>query len=136
MLNKHKLICADWLNGIQIAGDNYYACAFADPPDNIGLKYNGYDDNLPHKDYCELLSKWVKKLISVAGITWFSYNAKYTAVMGKIIHGLTPPDLQKKHMVQIFTFGQYNKHDLGSGYRPMWRLRWPDAPLYPDQIRV
>ncbi|KKN49453.1 hypothetical protein LCGC14_0642900 [marine sediment metagenome] len=137
-VNKHKLICTDWLDGIQVAGDDYYAVAFADPPDNIGVKYDGYDDNLPAKEYFSLLSKWVRKLVEVAGITWFSYNAKWAAEVGTIVNFLvhSTPGLEKRHMVQTYTFYQHNQHDLGNGHRPIWRLRWRDAPLYPNQIRV
>lgn len=134
----HKLICEDWLNGIQVAGDDYYACAFADPPDNIGLEYDEFDDKLDPEDYFGFLETCVNKLANISGITWLSYNAKWTAEVGHIIDRLCNgvPDIEKKHCVQTFTFGQHNKNDLGNGYRPMWRLRWKDAPLYPDQIRV
>ena len=134
----HKLICADWRDSIRMAGDDYYACAFADPPDNLGLEYDGYDDNLPEDEYYLLLHDLVFGLPRIAGITWISYNAKWTAMMGSIVYDLTKcnSSIEKKHCVQIFTFGQHNKHDLGNGYRPTWRLRWPDAPLYPDQIRI
>ena len=135
-VNKHKLICTDWLDGIQVAGDDYYAVAFADPPDNIRAKYDGYDDNLREDEYYDLLFKWISELIKVAGITWFSYNAKWAAEVGTIVNFLvnSTPGLEKKHCVQVFTFGQHNKHDLGSGHRPMWRLRWAGAKLYPKQI--
>lgn len=132
----HKLICTDWMEGLRIAGDDYYACAFADPPDNLGLEYDGYDDNLPEDEYINRLRWLVYGMVKVAGITWISYNAKWTAAMGEIVQSLVPSDLQKKHCIQTFTFGQYNKHDLGNGHRPIWRLRWLNAPLYPDQIRV
>ncbi len=134
----HKLICTDWRDGIQIAGDDYYDAAFADPPDNLGLEYDGYEDNLPEDEYFHLLSHLVIKLVEVAGISWISYSARYVAEMGSIVRSVcnTCPDLEKKHCVQTFSFYQHNKHDLGNGYRPIWRLRWPDAPLYSDQIRV
>ena len=132
----HKLICADWKEGIQMAGDDYYACAFADPPDNLGMEYDGYDDKLSENEYYWFLHNLIHKMIRVAGITWISYNAKWTAQMGEIINGLTPPALQKKHCIQTFTFGQHNSHDLGNGYRPIWRLRWSDSRLYPNQIRI
>lgn len=45
-------------------------------------------------------------------------------------------DVEVKPCVQTFTFGQHRKTDLGNGHRPLWRYRQPDAPLYPDQIKV
>ena len=135
----HKLICADWKEGIQMAGDDYYACAFADPPDNLGLKYDGYDDNLSKDDYYILLKDLVYWMVTVAGVSWISYNSRWTDIMGVIVNDIIKGSsigLEAKHCVQTFTFGQHNKYDLGSGYRPIWRLRWPNAPLYPDQIRI
>ncbi len=141
----HKLICADWLDAgrtafdaAQDVSDGYYACAFADPPDNTGLEYDGYDDNLEPDDYFELLSKWFERLIRITGISWISYNAKWTAEVGAIVRDLcrSAPDLKTRHMIHTYSFGQHNNHDLGGGYRPIWRLRWKDAPLYPDQIRI
>ena len=135
---EHKLICADWMDAIQVVGDDYYACAFADPPDNFGLKYDGYDDNLPEDEYIRLMSEWIRGLIKVSGITWLSYNSKWTSQIGRIVSVIQEhcKGLQTKHCIQTFTFGQHNKNDLGNGYRPLWRLRWPEAPLYPDQIRI
>ena len=52
------------------------------------------------------------------------------------IVGLRAGDLEAKPCVQTFTFGQHNHHDLGNNHRPLLRLRWHDAPLYPDAIRV
>ena len=59
--------------------------------------------------------------------------------MGKIVTeivGLRAGDVEAKPCVQTFTFGQHNHHDLGNNHRPLLRLRWRDAPLYPDAIRV
>jgi hypothetical protein len=44
--------------------------------------------------------------------------------------------LEAKPCVQTFTFGQHCHHDLGNNHRPLLRLRWFDAPLRPDAIRV
>ena len=59
--------------------------------------------------------------------------------MGKIVTeivGLRAGELEAKPCVQTFTFGQHNHHDLGNNHRPLLRLRWREAPLFPDAIRV
>lgn len=111
---------------------------FYDPPDNIGLKYETYDDRLPDREYVFLLDRWVNRFIAHAGIVWISFNSKWTAQMGSIVCNLLEQNegLEFKPCVQTFTFGQHNHHDLGNNHRPLWRLRWNTAPLYPDQIRV
>jgi len=105
---------------------------FADPPDGIGLKYNSYRDICD--GYPEVLRKWIYRFIQHAKTVWLSYNAKWTFEVGKIVTTLT--DVEAKPCVQVFTFGQHNHHDLGNNHRPLLRLRRPDAPLYPDAIRV
>ena len=52
------------------------------------------------------------------------------------IVGLHPGVLEAKSCVQTFTFGQHSHHDLGNNHRPLLRLRWHEAPLFPDAIRV
>lgn len=112
---------------------------FADPPDNIGLKYDSYDDCLPESDYIDLLRKWLQLFTEQSRCVWFSYNAKWWAQVGRIVtelEGCYGRNIEVKPCVQIFTFGQHNHHDLGNNHRPLLRIRWKDAPLYPDAIRV
>jgi hypothetical protein len=112
---------------------------FADPPDNIGLGYSGYKDRLPDDQYVALLRQWLNCFILHAKTVWFSYNARWTFEVGKIILdilGLRAGDVEAKPCVQTFTFGQHCHTDLGNNHRPLLRLRWHDAPLLPDAIRV
>jgi site-specific DNA-methyltransferase (adenine-specific) len=119
--------------------DRRWDTLFADPPDNIGLKYDTYDDNLPDNEYIALLRDWLHTFVEVARCVWFSYNAKWTFHVGRIvteIQGLHGKKLEAKPCVQIFTFGQHRHTDLGNNHRPLIRLRWDDCPLYPDDIRI
>lgn len=135
---KHKLINADCLKVLDKSAATWDTI-FADPPDNIGLGYNGYKDNLAEGDYVKLLREWLECFIYRAQTVWFSYNAKWTFEVGRIIAALvetrTEP-LEAKACVQTFTFGQCRQEDLGNNHRPLIRLRWPTAPLLPDAIRV
>ena len=74
-----------------------------------------------------------------AKTVWFRYNSKWTFEVGKIVTeilGIRCGEVEAKHCIQVFTFGQHNHHDLGNNHRPLLRLRWHDAPLFPDAIRV
>ena len=111
----------------------------ADPPDGIGLGYNSYNDKTTLDEYVTLLRRWLNAFILKARTVWFSYNSKWTFEVGKIVTeivGLRAGDVEAKPCVQTFTFGQHNHHDLGNNHRPLLRLRWRNAPLYPDAIRV
>jgi site-specific DNA-methyltransferase (adenine-specific) len=58
--------------------------------------------------------------------------------MGAIVHTLKAKyhSLEVKPCVQVFTFGQHNNHDFGNNHRPLWRFRWGDGNIYPEQIKV
>ena len=112
---------------------------FADPPDNLDLSYNEYRDRMPDADYIKLLHRWLDAFVLKAKTVWFSYNSRWTFEVGKIVTevvGLRAGNLEAKPCVQTFTFGQHNQNDLGNNHRPLIRLRWWDAPLFPDAIRV
>jgi len=119
--------------------ERHWTCCFADPPDCIGLKYNSYNDNMLATEYIAMLYNWLYNFTKVADVTWMSFNSKWLTDMGVVVRELQNhcgEELESKWCVQTFTFGQHNKHDLGSCFRPILRLKWKDAPLYPDAIRI
>jgi len=133
----HTLInadCLDYLSG----NPQTWTTIFADPPDNIGLSYRSYRDKLPDEQYIDLLQRWLDCFVARAKTVWFSFNAKWTFEVGRIVADMLKraSGLEAKPCVQTFTFGQHCHHDLGNNHRPLLRLRWSDAPLYPDAIRV
>ena len=133
----HTLInadCLDYLNG----NSQTWTTCFCDPPDNIGLGYQTYKDKLPDEQYVDLLSTWLHLFVYKAKTVWFSFNAKWSFEVGRIVSGMLgrTRGLEAKPCVQTFTFGQHCHHDLGNNHRPLLRLRWSDAPLRPDAIRV
>jgi hypothetical protein len=133
----HQLINADCLEYLQESNDTW-ATIVADPPDNIGLRYNQYKDKLPDDDYIAQLDEWLSLFIKRASTVWFSFNARWTIPMGDIVSCIqnANPTLEVKPCVQTFTFGQHCHSDLGNNHRPLWRLQWPNASLFPDAIRV
>jgi hypothetical protein len=138
----HNLIngnCLDVLTTIKPVN-----CIFADPFDNIGLAYNKYKDVMPEPEYLQFLEDVLRLCVLKADTVWWSFNAKWTFAMGRIFErvmkDITRPGsgtkLVGKPHVQVFTFGQHNHRDFGNNHRPLWRLKWSDAKLYPDQIRI
>ena len=125
----HTLInadCLDYLNG----NSQTWTTCFFDPPDNIGLGYQTYKDKLPDEQYVDLLSTWLHLFVYKAKTVWFSFNAKWSFEVGRIVSGMLgrTRGLEAKPCVQTFTFGQHCHHDLGNNHRPLLRLRWFDAP--------
>jgi len=132
-----RLYCGDCLDILPRLDDDIQ-CIFADPPDNIGLGYGTYKDSIPDEEYIELLEDWTRCFVETAWTVWISFNVKWTLDLSAIVKQLRreSPELEWKPCVQTFTFGQCRQTDLGNNHRPLWRLRWKNAPLYPDQIRV
>ena len=102
---------------------------FADPPDNLSMKYEGFVDK---KDfYLTWLTCVIETVLDKYNIFWLSYYHKYQpAVMGCCRF------YKWRQFIWHFTFGQHRNSDCGNGYRPLLRIMKPDAKLYPDAIRV
>jgi site-specific DNA-methyltransferase (adenine-specific) len=121
-----------------LPGMDRVPCIFADPPDGIGLKYDGFDDKIPEDDYLDLMEEWLYAFVEKADTVWLSFNTKWTVKMGVIADQVLRyfPGVECKPCVQVFSFGQHNQNDLGNNHRPLWRFSHKDAPVYPDSIRI
>lgn len=114
---------------------------FADPPDNLGLAYDGMRDARP--DYNKWLQSLFYAMLDSSSIAWLSYYHAYqplimSCVWDNISHHDTKCGLQWKSIIWRFTFGQHRDTDFGSGYRPILRLTKPSVDLsaYVSSIRV
>jgi site-specific DNA-methyltransferase (adenine-specific) len=133
---KHRLINGDCLDVLRTLPPA--ACIFADPPDNIGLDYGGYNDKREEGEYLYWLRRCLVEFIGIADIVWLSFNAKWFAEIGGMVNSLQCDYnwLRARQCIQTFTFGQHRQTDFGNNYRPLLRLSRDDATFYPNQIRV
>jgi DNA modification methylase len=122
-----------WLHQLR---DEKINMIFADPPDNIGLGYSGYKDTLANDVYFRQMNLWLQLFCAKAETVWFSFNSRWTIEVAEIARGLRDEGWEVKPCVQTFSFYQHNKEDLGDAHRPLWRFRKPDAPLYPEQVKI
>lgn len=133
-MSKHQLINADCLDVLPTLAD--FVCCFMDPPDAIGLSLNNYQEQ-PREGYIDWLAQIVEATISHCGTTWLSYNVIWDlAVKHWAFDYNQERGLEIKPFVWTYTFGQNRNTDCGPGHRPILRFRKPDAPLYPEQIKV
>jgi len=134
---RSQLINADSLHYLRHNTRTWHTI-FADPPDNIGLKYEGYKDDMPDDEYVRFLKRSLYLFVRRAETVWISFNAKWTFAMGRIVADMLESflALEAKPCVQTFTFGQHNKHDLGNNHRPLWRIGVKGTVLWPDAILV
>ena len=122
-----KIICGDCLEVLPTLPKA--KMIFADPPDNLGLKYEGFVDR--HEDY----TQWLREILACRNYTdifWLSYYHKYQPTVWSCFD----EDDNYRQFIWRFTFGQHRQSDCGSGYRPILRLIEGDAALYRDAIRV
>lgn len=135
----YKIICDDCIFALPniVKQHGIIDCIFADPPDNLGLNYDTYEDTKSYNQYCILLKEWTTAFIKSAKTTWISFNSKWTAEMGIVAEFIKNNyDIEFRPMIQTFTFGQHNKHDFTNAYRPLYRFRWLDAPIYIENIKI
>lgn len=126
----HRLINADCLEWLSTTTDRFDT-VFADPPDDIGLKYDGFSDDFA--DYYGWCEQVLVQLLRVSPVVWWSFNAQHTIDMAAVVKRL---GCMVKPCVQTFTFGQNRRTDLGNGHRPLWRLSSSAPILYPEQVKV
>lgn len=126
--------CLEWLK----KSNTRCKMIFADPPDGINLKYNGFDDTITSEEYEYMLYRILIDGCKKADVIWLSLNTKYTAMAGHITWEFLnfEPSFEFKPCIQTFTFGQNNKRDLTNCHRLLWRYKAMHSRLYPDAIRI
>lgn len=106
---------------------------FADPPDNLGLGYDGYSDSLPEMEYEALLGCWLAKCCDVTkGPVFFTFNERWTGAVESAIHKFGIRLHQRCYW--HFTFGQNNKTRYTPSVRPIYWLN--SSQVFPDEIKV
>ena len=133
-MNDNKVICGDCIKVLPTLG--WAKMIFADPPDNLGVKYvGGVGDRLGDNDYIDFL---LDVVYSATGHKpdsfWMSHYHSYTIPM--LNSGIDFQGYNAKLFMWRFTFGQHRETDCGNGYRPILRLSVPDMVWNTNSIRV
>jgi site-specific DNA-methyltransferase (adenine-specific) len=114
---------------------------FADPPDNIGLKYdNGRSDNIDLSEYKIQMMRWLQIALDSSDVVWWSINRLHQnwfifRLNELLLHWVGDAD-QIRQFIWYFTFGQHRDKDCGNNYRPIFRVAPKDYPWNTDAIRV
>ncbi len=133
MIRLFEAEALEWLNNC----DNSYDTIFMDPPDNIGLKYEGYVDK--RSDYFDWLEHLILKSMFLGNVVWVSYYHKHDLKIKSMVNWIVSnikPSWEVRTFIWRFTFGQYRETDCGSGYRPILRLSKPGIKWRTDDIRI
>ena len=108
--------------------DMKYDVVFADPPDNIGLDYQGHQDKMSPEEYESFLVEFISHGMAVVNNgMWISFNSRHLTTVAIAID-MAWPLLDCPWVVtpcvQTITFGsQKNKPGkLTNNYRPLWYI--------------
>ena len=113
--------------------DRKFDLVIADPPDNLGKKYDGVSDKYPVKVYRELIKKWVVKCCEIShGPVFFIPNEKWTGEVEEAIKENKLNLIQR--IVWTFTFGQFQRTKYAKCFRPIYWLN--SKTIYPKDIRI
>lgn len=77
-----KIHHGDCIEGLKNLPDGSVDLVFADPPFNIGFKYDEYDDRLAAEKYLEWSSQWIREVHRVLksdGTFWLAIGDEYAA---------------------------------------------------------
>jgi len=87
----NKVVLGDAVKIMKNIPDNSIDLVFADPPYNIGIKYDNYKDKLPQKDYIKWTDKWfdeVTRVLKQTGSLYVAINdenaAEFVAMLKNI----------------------------------------------------
>ena len=106
---------------------------FADPPDNTGVKYEGYHDVLSTGEYHHLMVAWLRQAKSLCnGPIFWCFNEKWTWMVEEIIRSLDIPLIQRCYW--YWTFGQNQRAKYTPSVRPVYWLN--GNQFYPNEIKV
>jgi DNA modification methylase len=133
----NRLICTDCIQWLAHTTEEI-RMIFADPPDSIGLKYNGFKDKFTPEEYRSLLWNVLHLSAKAANVLWISVNTRHVPLLGHLTYEFLQnhPEWEFKPCVQTFTFGQHNHNDFGNNHRLLYRYLRTGTQLYPDAVRV
>jgi len=94
----NKIIQGDCLEVMKNIPDNSVDITFADPPFNLGKKYNGYRDNKEFHTYLDWCKQWICEMVRITKPTgsifvhnipkWLTYYATFLNEIAYFKHWL------------------------------------------------
>jgi len=103
----NKIICGDCIKVMNTMPEKSVDLIFADPPYNIGLKYDNHKDNMPYEEYVNWTEKWITACLRVlkdSGSIYIAIGDEYAAEVVSILKkkGL----FMRNWIIWHYTFGQ------------------------------
>jgi len=113
----NKVISGDSVKVMKKIPDKSIDLVFADPPYNIGIKYDNYKDNLAQKDYLEWTDKWLTEAIRILKPTGSLYVAINDENVAEIVVILKNKGLfMINWIIWYYTFGEHQKNKFSRSH--------------------
>ena len=106
----NKIICGDCIELLREVNEPFADLIFADPPFNIGYKYDKYYDKLKKKNYIAWTKEWMrvcKKVLKPNGSFYIAIGDDYAAHVKIIADELGL--FMRNWIIWHYTFGQQTK---------------------------
>ena len=106
----NKIICGDCIGLLEGAKEPFADLVFADPPFNIGYKYDKYHDKVERNNYIAWTKDWMaacKKVLKPAGSFYIAIGDDYAANVKIIADELGL--FMRNWIIWHYTFGQQTK---------------------------
>jgi site-specific DNA-methyltransferase (adenine-specific) len=84
----NKVYLGDCIEIMKTLPDKSIDLVFADPPFNIGIKYDVHNDNMPYKEYYSWSEKWIKetyRLLKNDGTIYIAIGDEFAAEINIIL---------------------------------------------------
>lgn len=108
---ENQLISGDCIAQMQQLPDGCIDLAFADPPFNIGYKYDVYDDRRSVDEYLDWSEAWMKevsRVLTPTGAFWLAIGDEFAAEL-KVLATRTLGLTCRNWVVWYYTFGVHCK---------------------------
>ncbi len=135
----NKIICGDCIEVLGKVSKPFADLIFADPPFNIGYKYDKYYDKVKKKNYIAWTKEWMsicKKVLKPHGSFYIAIGDDYAANV-KII-GDELGLFMRNWIIWHYTFGQQMKTKFARSHTHIFYFVKDEKNFlfYDDQVRV
>ncbi len=119
MSNKllNRIICGDCIEALGKVAEPFADLIFADPPFNIGYKYDKYYDNVKKKNYIRWTKDWMtacKKVLKPHGSFYIAIGDEHAANVKVIADELGL--IMRNWLIWHYTFGQQMKNKFARSH--------------------
>lgn len=106
-MSENRVYLGDCIEIMKTIPDKSIDLVFADPPFNIGVKYDIHNDNMPYDDYYSWSEKWIKeiyRLLKNNGSVYIAIGDEFAAEINIILK--KTGFFFRNWIIWYYTFGQ------------------------------